>query len=58
VKHLHKLLWTSRLSFLNLVVLIGEKKYRKKENGEKKVGKWKGYENGKKERNGVVRKWN
>lgn len=25
---------------------------------EKKVGKWKGYENGKKERNRVVRKWN
>lgn len=58
VKHLHKLLWTSRLSFLNLVVLKGEKKNRKKENGEKKVGKWKGYENGKKERNRLVRKWN
>lgn len=34
------------------------RKNRKKENGEKKVGKWKGYENGKKERNRVVRKWN
>lgn len=43
---------------MNLVVLKVEKKNREKENGEKKVGKWKGYENGKKERNRVVRKWN
>ena len=45
-------------AILNLVVLKVEKKNREKENGEKKVGKWKGYENGKKERNSVVRKWN
>lgn len=41
VKHIYKPLWTSRLSFLNLVVLKVEKKNREKENGEKKVGKWK-----------------
>lgn len=37
VKHIYKPLWTSRLSFLNLVVLKVEKKNREKENGEKKV---------------------
>lgn len=43
------------MDFKAIIFEPGSFKNRKKENGEKKVGKWKGYENGKKERNRVVR---